>query len=87
MEYGGLMAAVDDLYVHPAYRDRGLAPRGMADARDACARRSIRAMTVGLAGDNGAALSAYTHASFEMTDRRLMTLPLATPTHERGGPS
>ena len=37
MEYGGLMAFVDDFFVRPAFRNSGLGTAALAAARDACA--------------------------------------------------
>jgi GNAT superfamily N-acetyltransferase len=82
MEYGGLMAVVDDFFVRPASRDAGLGAAALEAARAACLLLGVRALSVEVAGDNERALSVYRHAGFEMTERRLMVLPLAAPTHE-----
>ena len=37
MEYGGLMAFVDDFFVRPAFRNSGLGTAALAEPRDACA--------------------------------------------------
>ena len=83
MEYGGLMAFVDDFFVRPTFRDSGLGTAALAAARDACSLLGLRAMSVEVAGDNDPALAVYRRAGFEMTDRRLMILALAAPTHEQ----
>jgi len=83
MEYGGLMAFVDDFFVRPTFRDSGLGTAALAAARDACSLLGLRAMSVEVAGDNDPALAVYRRAGFEMTDRRLMVLALAAPTHEQ----
>jgi GNAT superfamily N-acetyltransferase len=42
MEYGGLMAFVDDFFVRPAFRNSGLGSAALAAARDACAMLGVR---------------------------------------------
>jgi GNAT superfamily N-acetyltransferase len=83
MEYGGLMAFVDDFFVRPAYRNSGLGTATLAVARDACALLGVRAMAVEIAGDNEPALAVYRRTGFAMTDRKLMIVALAAPAHER----
>ena len=83
MEYGGLMAFVDDFFVRPAFRNSGLGTAALAAARAACAMLGVRAMAVEVAGDNDPALAVYRRTGFAMTDRKLMVLALAAPTHEQ----
>ena len=83
MEYGGLMAFVDDFFVRPAFRNAGLGTAALAAARDACAILGVRALSVEVAGDNDPALAVYRRTGFAMTDRKLMVLALAAPTHEQ----
>ena len=82
MEYGGLMAFVDDFFVRPAFRNSGLGKAALEAAMDALSMLAVRAVSVEVAGDNDPALAVYGHAGFEMTDRKLMILALAAPTHE-----
>ena len=77
MEYGGLMAFVDDFFVRPAFRNAGLGTVALVAARDACAMLGVRALSVEVAGDNGHALAVYRRTGFAMTDRKLMVLALA----------
>jgi GNAT superfamily N-acetyltransferase len=83
MEYGGLMAFVDDFFVRPAFRNSGLGTAALAAARDACAMLGVRAMAVEVAGDNDPAVAVYRRTGFAMTDRKLMVLALTAPTHEQ----
>ena len=46
MEYGGMIACLDDLYVRPPFRNRGLATEALADAKQYCLETGVRAMTV-----------------------------------------
>jgi ribosomal protein S18 acetylase RimI-like enzyme len=82
MEYGGLMAVIDDLYVRPANRNLGLGTSALAAVRDACSALGVRAISAQVGGDNDSAVTLYERSGFEITERRLMVLPLAEPTHE-----
>ena len=83
MEYGGLMAFVDDFFVRPTFRNSGLGTAALTAAREACAMLGVRAMAVEVAGDNAPALAVYRRIAFAMADRKLMVLALAAPTHEQ----
>ena len=82
MEFGGLMAAVDDFYVRPAFRNRGLGGAALARVREHCVDLGARAVTVEVDAGNGAALAVYRRTGFVANDRLLMTLRMADPTHE-----
>ena len=79
MEYGGLRGFVDDFYVAPQYRRRGLGHAALEEVKRACRRRGVRALLVETGPDNDAAMSAYRSVGFEDTGHRLLTLPLADP--------
>jgi GNAT superfamily N-acetyltransferase len=82
MEYGGLIACLDDLYVKQEWRNRGLATHALMEARTFCEKAGIRALTVEVGEDNGAAQTVYRRAGFaEAIGRELLALPLAPPTH------
>jgi GNAT superfamily N-acetyltransferase len=88
MEYGGVTAVVDDLYIRPAARGAGLGAAAVAEARRACAALGVRAMRVEVGRENAVAQAAYRHAGFAAVERLLMTLRLADPTHlVRHGPA
>jgi GNAT superfamily N-acetyltransferase len=82
MEYGGLTAVVDDFYVRPAFRGAGAGTAALAEVRERCAELGVRAVSVEVGGENAVAQSVYRRTGFAMTDRRLMRLGLAAPTHE-----
>lgn len=72
MEHGGLQGAIDDLFVRPAHRRRGLARAGLEALFADCRRRRVRAVTVEVAEDDEPARRLY--ASFGLaprTDRRV----------------
>ena len=81
MEYGGLMAAIDDLYIRPAYRNRGLGGAALIEVRERCAKLGVRAIGVEVDAGNDAARAVYRRTGFVATDRLLMTLRLADPTY------
>ena len=82
MEYGGLMACLDDLYVVPHRRNRGLSTAALLEVRDFCKTLGIRAITVEVGFSNGAAQAVYRRLGMvDAQDRQLLTLALAQPTH------
>ena len=81
MEYGGPVAFIDDLFVQKAFRGAGLATAALADVRAFAVERGIRAIHLEVARDNAPAQAAYRRAGFHPTDRQLLTLKLADPTH------
>jgi GNAT superfamily N-acetyltransferase len=84
MTYGGLSAIVDDFFIRPAFRGRGLGKAAMADVRSFCARRGFRALHVETGRDNTLALAVYRRAGFVETERVHLSLGLAEPTHAPG---
>ena len=82
MEYGGLVACLDDLYVKPDWRNKGLSTAALVEVRNYCERAGIRALTVEVGHQNGPAQTVYRRVGFsEASDRQLLALPLAAPTH------
>jgi GNAT superfamily N-acetyltransferase len=82
MEYGGLIACLDDLYVMPAWRNKGLSRAALLEVRRFCEKAGIRAITVEVSPHNGPAQHVYRRVGFtEPADRQLLALALAAPTH------
>jgi ribosomal protein S18 acetylase RimI-like enzyme len=81
MEYGGRDAFVDDLFIRPIFRGRGLGKLALAEVRAACEERGVRALHLEVGRDNAAAQSLYRRVGFVDTDRQLLTLKLADATH------
>lgn len=68
MEHTGWSGYVDDLYVAPAFRRRGVA-RGLLDALVAeCRQRGCAALQVEVGRDNVAALAAYAAFGLRIVD-------------------
>jgi ribosomal protein S18 acetylase RimI-like enzyme len=81
MEYGGRTAFIEDLFVRPALRNRGVGRALVGQARTICERLGVRAMYLEVARSNGPAQAIYRAVGFDSTDRQLLTLALAAPTH------
>jgi len=84
MEHGGTQAVVDDFFVRPAWRGRGLGTAALAHVRRDCAARGVRAMRVEVSHDNAAAQAVYRRNGFALVDHGLMAATLA---RERDRPS
>lgn len=83
MEYGGPSAFVDDLFVRLPFRRAGLGTAALTELRDFCAERGVRAIHVETGRNNIAAQTVYHRVGFTDTDRQLLALKLANPTHEK----
>lgn len=82
MEYGGLIACLDDLFVVPQSRNKGLSTDALVQVRDFCKSIGIRAITVEVSHSNGSAQTVYRRIGLtETPDRQLLALALASPTH------
>ena len=82
MEYGGLIACLDDLYVRPDWRNKGLSTAALIELRKFCEMAGIRALTVEAGHHNAPAQTVYRRAGFvEVADRQLLALALDAPTH------
>jgi ribosomal protein S18 acetylase RimI-like enzyme len=83
MEYGGLRGFIDDLYVRPADRGRGIAAALLAAAREAATADGVRALHVEVGPDNALARRLYARAGYEESGHLFLRLPLADPVHAR----
>lgn len=82
MEYGGLRGFVDDFFVRPAVRGRGVGAAGLAALEEAARARGVRALLVETSAENTAALGVYRRAGYVVTDHLWLSRPLAPPVHE-----
>lgn len=78
IEYGGVDAFLDDLFVRPAFRGMGLGRVAVNTARAYCESRGVRAMHLEVDRANAAAQRLYRSAGFEDNDRQLLTLRLSS---------
>jgi GNAT superfamily N-acetyltransferase len=81
MEFGGLIAFVDDLFVRAPFRRSGLGKAALEVVRAFCVERGVRAIQVETGSENVAAQATYRGAGFMKTDRDFLALRLADPTH------
>lgn len=81
MEYGGLDAFVDDLFIRPAYRRRGLGSAALDAIKHASVGLAVRALHLEVDPANDVAQRLYRNAGFEDNGRQLLTLRLAPPLH------
>ena len=81
MEYGGLIGFLDDLFIQRAFRRAGLGTAALQEVRAHCTARGVRALFVETGQDNAAAQALYRRVGFVNTDRELLALRLADPTH------
>lgn len=82
MEYGGVVGCLDDLYVQPGWRNKGLSTAALLEVRSFCETAGIRAITVEVGHNNSPAQKVYRRVGFaEPVDRQLLTLALAAPAH------
>ena len=59
MEFGGLIAYIDDLFVRPRHRRKGAARAGLDALLAECRHRGCRSLHVEVAPDNHAAVALY----------------------------
>jgi GNAT superfamily N-acetyltransferase len=81
MEFGGLRGFVDDLYVDPRARNRGIGAALLSAARVEALTRGLRALCVETGLDDHPARGLYSRAGFVDTGHALLIQPLATPIH------
>jgi len=81
MEYGGLRGFVDDFYVRPRFRRRGLGAKALAVVKSHCLATGVRALFVQTGPDNDVAQRVYKRAGFTDTGHVLFAQPLAAPIH------
>lgn len=82
MEYAGMIACIDDLFVLAAYRNRGLSTAALEKIRAYCEENQLRGMTVEVGNDNAPAQKVYRRVGFmTLKNRQLLGLSLAEPSH------
>jgi ribosomal protein S18 acetylase RimI-like enzyme len=79
VEYGGRDGFIDDLYLAPALRGRGLGARLLAFALEQAAAPGIGTLHLEAEVGNARALRLYRAAGFEETGRRLLRRRIPPP--------
>lgn len=77
MEFGGLSAYIDDLFVRAEHRRIGAARAGLDALVEECRRRNCRSIHVEVAPDNHAALALYRRYGLAPGDDERVQLKLA----------
>ncbi len=82
MEYAGMIACIDDLFVLQAFRNRGLSTAALEAILQDCQENQLHGMTVEVANDNAPAKKVYRRIGFKtLENRELLGLALADPAH------
>lgn len=78
MEYGGLDAFIDDLFIRPDHRRHGLARGAIRALLNECELRGVLAVHVEVGHDNVAAKALYSIYGLNLADdgRQLLTVLL-----------
>lgn len=76
LQHGGRDAFVDDLYVLPEHRDRGLGGAALERARETCEALGVRALHLVVAPDNPRARALYLRSGFEPVPMELLSRPI-----------
>ncbi|HEX4966704.1 MAG TPA: GNAT family N-acetyltransferase [Thermoanaerobaculia bacterium] len=79
LEFGGRDAIVDELYVAPDHRGRGLGTKALATAEETCRELGIRAVHLVVERYKEGAQALYRRVGFVAHDRDLMTKILGRP--------
>jgi GNAT superfamily N-acetyltransferase len=83
LEYRGRDAFIDELYVAPLWRGRGLGRRALEVVEAACIRLGVKALHLEIERDKPRALALYRQWGFADHQRALMTKRMDPP-RERG---
>jgi len=78
LQHGGRDAFVDDLYVLPDHRGRGLGTAALQRANEVCEALGVRAMHLTVAPDNLRARALYLRHGFEPVPMELLSRPIAS---------
>lgn len=82
MEFGGVRGFVDDFFVRPSARGKGLGAAALTAARQACKELGVRALLVETGPDDHPARHLYARAGFKASGRVLLTQAFASAVHE-----
>lgn len=69
VEFGGMDAFIDEIYVRPAIRGRGIASEVLITLPGALAQGGVKAMHLEVDRDNAVAQRLYTRAGFKPRER------------------
>jgi ribosomal protein S18 acetylase RimI-like enzyme len=73
LEYSGIDAYVDELFVKADYRGQGFAARALEFVENECQERNIGTLHLEVDADNHVAKSLYAKVGFESSGRELLS--------------
>lgn len=79
LEYNGRDAFIDDFYIRPAHRDRGLGTAVLDEVLKEARSLDVRAVHLEVERTNQRAQAVYARHGFRDNDRQLLTLRLHYP--------
>ncbi len=77
LEFGGRDAFIDEVYLIPGHRGKGIGALTLAFIEDQARALGLRALRLEVSKGNVRALGLYQKAGFQVHDRLLMTKPLS----------
>ncbi len=87
MEFGGLRGFIDDFFVRPTARGRGLGAAALAAVKSECIALGVRALLVETGPAGHPARRLYARAGFQDSGRALLSQALASALHESVDPT
>lgn len=72
VEFGGMDGFVDELYIRPPVRGRGIASQVLSDLPNALAEAGVKALHLEVDRENEAAQRLYGRSRFRMRDRYVL---------------
>ena len=79
LEFQGRDAFIDDLFIRPAFRGRGLGSRVLAAIEPMCRELGVRALHLEVERENGRGQALYRRHGFRDNERQLLSKRLARP--------
>lgn len=76
LEYGGIDAFLDEIYLREAFRGKGIGKRAIAFLEAECANRKVKALHLEVERKNRNAQKFYRNLGFLDNDRQLLTKKL-----------
>ena len=73
LEFHGRFVLLDELYIEPPWRGRGLGGKALAFADRYCRDRGLKAIRLEVWRQNPRAIELYKRSGYEVDDRHLMT--------------
>ena len=73
LEFYGRFGLIDELYLQPAYRNRGIGKQAMGFVQEICHSAGIRVLRLEVERENLHAQEVYHHEGFVAHDRNIMT--------------